>query len=260
MKTARHVVWRLTVWSLVVALALGAGTALLLLPGGGKAGVPTTEALLVAALAPSLSEDDINALAWDIWARPEVDRVNFRFPGEVDPVPVEDRTLVIKLAGPGERATVEDVLRAASGITAIRYLERTIKPPPRLPALARVLALVGLALALAAALLLGKLSMERLAGAWGDALAVLRASGVSETQLRVPFASVGGLVGLFGGLIYCAALWTALSLVGDSPQVRELLPELGEIGPIATALGLAVGALLGALGGLLGFPSGKPHS
>ena len=259
LKAARRAAGGLLLWALALALVLAAGTALLLLPAGGKASGPVTEAVLLAGLSLDLSEAAINQLAWRIWAQPEVVQVNFRFPGEDEPVPVESRALVVKLSGPAARRAVEEELDSTPGITEVSYFERTIKPPPRLPLLARILALVGLVLATALALALGRYSVGRLARAWGNALELLRASGFPEVTLRVPFLLVGALVGLLGGAIYVALVWGALSWAADSLAVRELVPELPTCGPLATGLGLAVGLLLGTIGGLLGYPQ-RPHS
>lgn len=260
LKAARKAFPRLLAWALALALTLLAGTALLVLPPGGRPGAPTTEALLLATLSPQLSEREINELAWELWALPEVVQVSFRFPGEADPLPVEERALVLLLSQPAQRGVVQEALMERPGITGVRYLERTLKPPPRLPALARVLALVGVVLALGLTLVLGRESVLAVAKGWGKALRLLLTAGVAESTLRIPFLVVGAVVGLVGGAVYVGILWGAISWASHYPQVREVVPVLFQRGSLATGLGLAVGILLGVVGGLVGFPGRRAHS
>ncbi|RLE27973.1 hypothetical protein DRJ54_07190 [Candidatus Acetothermia bacterium] len=260
LKAARRNVGGLLLWALTIAVTLAAGTALLLLPAGGRSDGPITEAFLIAGLSVDLSEAAVDELAWQVWAWPEVTQVSFRFPGEQDPVPVEARSLVVKLSQPAARTSVEQKLGATPGITGLTYVERTVKPPPRIPVLARVLALIGLALAGAAAIALGRLTVEKLARSWGNALELLRSSGLPESTLRIPFLAIGALVGLVGGGLYVALLWGALAWAVDDPAVRELVPQITTCGPLASGLGVSIGLVLGVLGGLVGFPSRRGHS
>ncbi len=260
LKAAGKALPRLLLWALALAVTLMAGTALLVLPAGGRPGAPTSEALLVATLSPELSEREINELAWELWTLPEVVQVSFRFPGETDPLPVEARALVLLLAQPAQRGAVQEALLEKAGITGVQYLERTLKPPPRLPALARVLALVGLVLALGLTLVLGRESLLAVASRWGKALRLLAAAGVAEFTLRIPFLVVGALVGLVGGAVYVGVLWGAISWAGRYPQVREMVPGLFHCLPLAIGLGLSIGILLGMVGGLVGFPARRTHS
>lgn len=260
LKAARKALPRLLLWALALAVTLMAGTALLMLPAGGRPGAPTSEALLVATLSPELSEREINELAWELWALPGVAQVSFRFPGETDPLPVGGRALALLLAHPAQRGAVQEVLLEMAEITGVQYLERTLKPPPRLPALARVLALVGLVLTLGLTLVLGRQSVLAVASRWGKALRLLAAAGVADSALRLPFLVVGALVGLVGGAVYVAVLWGAISWAGHYPQVREVVPGLFHCLPLATGLGLALGILLGVLGGVVGFPARRAHS
>jgi len=260
LKVALGHLWRFGLWALTLVLVLAAGTALLLLPAGSEAHRPVTQAFLLATLSPELSEQDIDELAWRIWEQGGVDRVNFRFPGEEEPTTVQDRTLVVLLGDPAIRPQVQEQLAQAAGILDVRYLERTVKPPPRLPSVARILALVGLVLGLSLALWLGRWAMGKQAESWSEAIHLLRTSGLPEFTLRLPFLVMGAFVGLVGALIYVGLLWGALSWAQGAQAVRQVVPLFLTCGPLATALGLLVGILLGAVGGVLGYPPRRAHS
>jgi cell division protein FtsX len=252
--SSRRAGWALALWVLALALTLAAGTSLLLLPAGGRPDEPRTEAAFLAALAADLSDEGANELAWELWSHPQVAQVNFRFPGE-EGAPQDKRALLVKLTSPRVRDEVQGLLSSLPGIEDISYFERTIKPPPRLPLLARILALAGLALAGAAALLFGRLAVRRVAAAWERAISLLRAAGLPERRLRAPFLVLGALAGLAGGAIYAGLLWGALVALGDSQAIRTLVPSFPDCGPLATGVGLAAGIGLGMLGSLLGFPT-----
>ncbi|GEM_PF-691646 len=256
--------WTVALWALSVALALAAGTALLLLPSGGVGGRPYVEAILLVQLHPHLSPRQIDELAWEIWQAPGVLGVGFRFPGESEPsfgsereLQLEDRTLVVELSAPEARAQVQELLTLREGVVGVSYRERTVKPPPGLPSLARILALVGLVLALGGSLALARWATLRVVRLWREPLALLRSTGISEGCLRRLFMLPGALAGLAGGAIYVALLWGAVSWGSGQPQVLELVPALPDSAPWGTALGLVIGLLLGVLGGAVGYPSGR---
>jgi len=260
LKAALGHLWRFCLWALTLVLVLAAGTALLLLPAGSEANRPVTQAFLLATLSPELSEQDIDELAWRVWEQDGVGQVNFRFPGEEEPAAVQDRTLVVLLGDPALRSQVQERLVSEAGILDVRYLERTVKPPPHLPSVARILALVGLVLGLALALFLGRWAMGRLAQSWNEAMNLLRTSGLPESTLRLPFLAIGAFVGLVGALVYVGFLWGALSWAQGEQVVRQAVPLFFSCGPLATALGLLVGILLGVVGGVLGYPPRTDHS
>ena len=252
--------WCHALWALTLALALTAGTALLVLPADKEASRPYTQAFLLATISPDLAERDIDEVAWRIWGWEGVEQVSFRFPGEDDPAPIERRTLVVLLASPETRGAVQELLLHEDGIEQVTYVQRTVKPPPRLPSTARILALVGLVVALGAAIWLGRWAMAKTAKSWSEALALLRSSGVEEWTLRIPFLLLGGLVGLLGALVYLGLLWGMWAWAQGNPAVRQVTPAFLTCGPLATALGLILGILLGLLGGLVGYPSRGDHS
>ncbi|MBC7098588.1 hypothetical protein H5T52_05660 [Candidatus Bipolaricaulota bacterium] len=260
LKAARGQLKGILLWALALVLALAAGTALLVLPGGGEESRPFTQAFLLASLSPDLSEQDINELAWHIWEREGVGQVSFRFPGEEEPTAIEERTLLVLLEAPELRTEVQGLLAKEAGILEVSYLERTVKPPPRLPSVARILALVGLVFGLALVLWLGRLAMGGLARDWGEALRLLRACGLPELVLRFPFLAVGGLVGLVAGLFYVGLLWGMLSWAQGEEAVRQAVPLFLSCGPLATGLGLLVAIILGVVGGMLGYPPRTAHS
>lgn len=254
--------WLVGLWALSIALALAAGTALILLPSGGEGGQPQVKALLLLQLHPHLSPQMINELAWEIWQAPGVVGVSFRFPGEEEPAStgeewfqVEDRSLLVELTDPGTRTQVQELLADREGIVGITYFEHTVKPPPRLPSLARILALVGLALALGGSLVVARWATGQLVRLWGEPLRLLRCAGLSEGNLRGLFLLPGMVAGLLGGAFYLALLWGAVSWGGGQPQVRELVPALPGCAPWGTALGLVIGLVLGILGGAVGYPT-----
>ena len=260
LKAASGHLWRFCLWALTLVLVLAAGTALLLLPAGGEGSRPVTRAYLLATLSPELSEQDIDELAWRLWEQDGVEQVSFRFPGEEEPAAVQDRTLVVLLTDPALRSQVQEKLASEAGILDVRYLERTVKPPPHLPSVARILALVGLVLGLALALFLGRWAMGRLAQSWNEELNLLRAAGLPESTLRLPFLALGAFVGLVGALVYVGLLWGALSWAQGEQVVRQAVPLLFSCGPLATALGLLAGILLGVVGGMLGYSPRADHS
>ncbi|MBC7092980.1 hypothetical protein H5T53_03105 [Candidatus Bipolaricaulota bacterium] len=247
-------------WALATAAVLATATALFVLPDSQNPRQPYTQAFLLARLATDLSEAEIAQLGSEVWAWPEVEQVVFRFPGEADPVPVAQRTLLVHLSSGEARASVQGRLSSLKGVAGVEFFQRTVNPPPRLPPISRILALAGLVSALVVCLWLGYRTSARTGHAWQDELALLRSAGVSEASLRVPFLALGGLVGLGGAVIYLAAYWALWGWGQGIPAVQEVAPGFLKGEAVATWLGLLAGVGLGVLGGAVGYPSSRPHS
>lgn len=241
-------------WALGIAIALAAGTALVVLPAEQEEQPAHTQLLLLASLSPMLSEAEINELGWEVWTWEGTSQVGFRFPGEQDPVPIPTRTLLVYVDDAAV-PLVEEQLRSLGGVEEVQFLEHTVGSSQELPPFLRVVALIGLVGALGLVLWLGRRAMGQMGADWGQRIALLRDSGVPEGTLRVPFLTVGAFSGLLGGLFYLACYWGVWNWARGEPGVWLTVPSLLTGEALASALGIVIGILLGVLGGAIGYPT-----
>lgn len=240
-------------WALGIALALAAGTALVVLPAEQEERPPHTQPLLLASLSPLLSEADINELSWEVWTWEGTSQVGFRFPGEQDPIPISTRTLLVYVDDAAV-PLVQEQLRSLRGVEEVQFLEHTVGSSQGLPPFLRVVALIGLVGALGLELWLGWRAMGLMGADWGQRIALLRDSGVPEGILRAPFLTVGAVFGLLGGLFYLACYWGVWSWAQGEPRVWLTVPSLLTGETLASVLGIVIGILLGVLGGAIWYP------
>lgn len=237
-------------WSLTICLALLSATALWRLPAYQAAGPASSQRFFLLTLSPLLSEADITKLAWSIWAWPDVVHVAFRFPGETDPEPIQDRTLVVEVQPGKDREETAAWLGKLPGVTKIAVVERTTVPP-QVPSYARIGAIAGLVVALGLALFWGARVLSRAQSRWKREQDLLRRSGASWLVWRAPPFFLAGLVGLAGGGFHLAALWAGMRFLPSGNTWSQLF----SLTPWAMALSILAGIVLGLLAGLL-----SPHS
>lgn len=249
----------LVLWVLAVAAVLVCGTALFLIPPAPGASGASIEAYLLAQLAPAPSEAAIARLASEIWTWPGVDGVTFRFPGESDPVPIGQRTLVVRLLSPDGRAAVETRLRAMTEVTGVQYHERPAGRP-RVPPASRVVALLALVAMLGLALWLGQRAVTGATRAWGKELALLRSCGASPALQRTPFFALGAAAGLAGGGVFIAACWALWSWGRAVPYLRDVVPSFPYVWTGLVVGGLAIGVGLGLVASLIALLTPPAHS
>jgi len=249
---------RWVVWALSIAIVLIAGTALIVLPARDEDQAPRTIIYLIASVDPGVGGSALNQLVWSIWSWPGVSTVSFRFPGETEPRLIEQRSLLVRVLDTDAQRQAGIRLEQLEEITHIDHLRLTTTPPPRLPATSRILALVGLVLALPAYLLSARWAARGLGVAWGDELALLRYSGVNPILLRLPFWLFGALAGFAGAALYSACYWGVWAWAQGVPAVRQAVPTFVTGGAVATALGIFLGLALGVIGGTVGFPARRP--
>lgn len=245
--------WAFTAWTISLAVILLSGTTLIVLPTD-QGDSPITETFLLAKLSPLISEDEIARLGWEIWGWPGVAQIKFRFPGEEDPAPIADRTLVVQLAEDAVAAEIQARLLDLAEVKEVQFVQRIFGPITRLPPVSRILALVGLVVAAGTSLLLGRTSVIQMAKAFAEEIELLRNSGVTEIILRTPFFVLGISAGLLGAMIYLGCYWGVWGWTHKMPAIRETVPAFVNGGALITALGLLSGGLLGALGGALWYP------
>ncbi len=255
LKGLGRVLTRWGAWAASIAVVLLAGTAVIVLPTRDEDHTARTVFYLVASADAAVGESSLNRLAWDIWSWPGVSAVTFRFPGETEPQEIAQRSLVVRVRDPEVQRQVGIRLEQFGELTSIDHIQLTTSPPPRLPATSRVLALVGLVLALPLCLWLARWAARGLGAAWGEELALLRYSGASELLLRVPFWLFGALAGLAGAVLYAACFWGVWSWAQEVPAVRQAVPTFVTGGTVATVLGFLLGLALGLVGATVGFPA-----
>lgn len=239
----------LFVWALTVALALASSASLLFLPLDGASAAVASQYLFVLTLDPLLSEREVNQLAWEIASWPEAKRVNFRFAGEEDPEPLEERALVVE-ATPEGREALAARLAKLTGIQKVTALERKAVRPG-LPSLARVGSLAGLILSLGLALFLGYRAMGRAEILWEEEKQILKLSGLGSVYLRGPFWALGAFVGFLGAAAFVLVLWLGLRFVPQDPRWADVLKNRHWL----TGVSIPLGTALGFLSALL-----RPHS
>ena len=240
----------LVLWALAVAAALVSGTVLFLIPTGPGSPGAAVEAYLLAGLSVSLSETAIARLGSEIVTWPGVDGVTFRFPGETSPVPIAERTLLVRLMSRDVREIVEPRLRTLIEVTGVEYHERRsahVRVPPT-SRIAAVGALVGM---LALCLWLGHRAVTGAAAAWGKELALLRSCGAGGATLRAPFFALGALVGSAGGGVYVGACWALWTWGRSVSYLRDVVPNFPHVWGGLAAGGIAIGIGLGLIGSLV---------
>lgn len=246
-------------WALAVAAVLLSGTALFLIPTGPGAPGAGTEAYLLAQLSTAPSEAAIAQLASEVWTWPGVDGVTFRFPGEDDPVPISQRTLVVRLLSPDARAAVESRLRVLTEVAGVQYHERPFART-RVPPASRIVAMVALVATLALALWLAQRAVTGTATAWGRELALLKSCGVSPALRRTPFLALGAAAGLTGGGLYIVICWALWAGGGSVPYLRDIVPSFPYVWGGLVGSGLAIGVGLGLVGALIVTLSPPSHA
>lgn len=242
--------WAIFLWALSVGLVLLSLTALWALPPYQQAGAPSSQRFFLLTLSPLLSEAEINRLAWDIWSWPEVAKVSFRFPGENDPEPVSERTLVVELRPGNDQEKTGAKLQKLSGITKVAVIERTTIPP-QVPSSARIGAIASLVLSLGLCFVLGTQVIREGRRRWEKERKLLRESGVPPAIWRGPELLLAGLAGLLGAGLHIAALVLGAKFIPPHGIWTELLRLI----PKAAGLGVPVGIVLGVLSAIF-----SPHS
>lgn len=237
-------------WVVAVASVLVSGTALFLIPTAPGMMGGAMESYLLAELAVAPSEAAIARLGSEIWTWPGVDGVTFRFPGESDPIPISERTLVVRLLSAEAQATIESRLRVLPEVERVRYHERP-SARTRIPPASRIAALVALVGTLALALWLGHRSIARAATLWGKELALLRTCGVSSALMRAPFFTLGAVVGVMGSGLYIVVCWILWMWGRALPYLRDVVPSFPYVWPSLVMAGLAIGVGLGLVGALI---------
>ncbi len=237
-------------WALSVTLVLLSTTALWGLPPHQPSGPASSQRLFLLRLSPLLSEQDINRLAWEIWAWPEVSHVSFRFPGESEPEPIQERSLVVEPKPESDPDGLGARLRKLLGVTNVAVLERTVVPA-RVPSVARIGAIVGLLVGLGLVLLLGIRVLGRARARWEKERQLLRQSGASPLLWRGPEVLLAVGAGLCGAGLHLATLTLGMRFIPADTAWAQLLPLI----PWAAGAGFPVGALLALLPVFL-----SPHS
>ncbi len=237
-------------WILSLALVLLSATALWGLPLQPPAGPVSFHRLFLLNLSPLLSEQDINELTWQIWAWPEVKSVSFRFPGENDPEPVQERGLVVEASPETDGHELLAKLGKLVGVVNVTVWERTVVPP-RIPSAARIGAVAALLVGLALSLFLAPRVLRRVQSRWKREQELLRRSGASPLVWRGPVILLAVLAGLLGAGLHLVALAVGVRFVPTGTPWTELL----SLAVWAMGLGFPVGVFLALLGVLI-----SPHS
>jgi len=249
----------LVLWALAVAAVLVSGTALFLIPTGpGAAGTPV-EAYLLAKLSLGPSETAIARLGSEIVAWPGVDGVTFRFPGETDPVPVSQRSLLVRLMSSDDRTAVEARLRTLTEVTGTEYHVKA-SARARVPPASRIAAVVALVATLTLCLWQGHRAVTGAAAAWGSELALLRSCGASAAMLRTPFFALGALIGLVGAGFYVGVCWALWEWGRAVPYLKDVVPSFPFVWGELVGVGLAIGVGLGLVGSLVATLAPPAHS
>lgn len=249
----------LGLWALAVAAVLISGTALFLIPTGpGVPGSPV-EAYLLAKLSLSPSETAIARLGSEIVAWPGVDGVTFRFPGETDPVPVSQRSLLVRLMSSDARTAVEARLKTLTEVTGTEYYVKA-SARVRVPPASRIAAVVALVATLAFCLWQGHRAVTGAAAAWGSELALLRSCGASAAMLRTPFFALGALIGFVGAGFYVGVCWALWEWGRSVPYLKDVVPSFPYVWGALVGGGLAIGVGLGLVGSLVATLTPPAHS
>ncbi len=243
-------IWAIFLWALSLALVLLSLTALWGLPPYQPAGPAVSQRLFLLTLSPLLSEAEINRLAWEVWSWPEVAKVSFRFPGENEPEPVSERTLVVELRPESDQEKAGAKLQKLSGITKVAVVERAVVPP-QVPSSARIGTIAALIFSLGLCFFLGARVMREAKRRWERERKLLRDGGAPPLIWRGPEFFLAGLAGFLGAGVHMAALWVGMRFIPPNSAWLELL----RLGPKATALSVPAGLLLGLLAVIL-----SPHS
>ncbi len=249
----------LLLWSLAVAAVLVSGTALFFIPIVPGAAGTTAVGYLVVQLSHSLSEAAIARLGSELWTWSGVEAVTFRFPGESDPVPIAQRSLLVRLHAPEVRSAVESRLRALTEVVGVQYYQR-LSERARIPPASRVGALVALVATLSLAVWLGHRVTTQVATAWGRELALLRSCGASPVMLRAPFLVLGALIGAAGGGLYVAIMWGLWTWGRSLPYLRDVVPSFPHVWGGQVVWGALIGAGLGVVGSLIAALGPSTHS
>jgi hypothetical protein len=236
-------------WAASVALALLSAVALFGLPPY-EAGPATSQRLILLTLSPLLSEAEITRLAWTIWAWPEVLQVSFRFPGETEPEPMGERTLVVEVPPQADREAIGAKLGKLAGVTKVTVLERTVVPP-RVPSVARIGAVAALSVSLAGSLFLGVRTLRRSQKRWEREQRLLRDSGAGPLFWWGPIFVGAGLCGLLGAGLHVLALRLGVRFI----PAEGIWTQLLSLEPWTVGLGIPAGLVLGLLAAFL-----VPHS
>lgn len=239
----------LLLWALSMSLVLLSLIVALALPPSQPAGLSEAHRFFLLTLSPLLSEREINGLAWEIWGWPGVAKVSFRFPGETDPEPVQERTILVEVE-PQSAEGMAAKLQKLPGITKVTEIARTVVPG-RAPSSARIGAILALIISSGLSLFLGARVMGKASLRWSREEKLLRESGAPRIVWQGPKLVFAGVASLLGIGFYIAALWAGAKLVHpDSVWAGLINPNLKAI-----ALGAPVGLVLGFLAALLGLHS-----
>lgn len=250
---------RLLGWAVAVAAVLVSGTALFLIPIAPATAGATAVGYLVAQLSPTLSEATIARLGSEIWTWPGVDAVTFRFPGESDPVPIAQRSLLVRLHAPEVRSAVEPRLRSLTEVVGVQY---QLQSPGRARAspTSRIAALVALVGTLSLAVWLGYRVTAQVAVAWGRELALLRSCGAGPAMLRAPLLVLGAVIGIVGGGLYVAICWGLWTWGRSLDYLRDVVPSFPHVWGGLVGWGALIGLGVGVVGSLIAALGPSAHS
>jgi hypothetical protein len=236
-------------WSLSIGLVLLSLTVSWGLPPSKPAGPLESRRFFLLTLSPLLSEDEINRLAWEIWSWPGVAKVSFRFPGENDPEPIQERSILVEVQPQISEGMVAK-FQKLPGVSKVTEIERTVVPP-KVPSFARIAAILALVVGSVLSLFLGARVMGRASARWAREQKLLRESGAPRALWQGPKFFLAGLASLIGVGFYIVALWAGTKFL--KPQ--SIWASFMRFDPKTIGLGLFLGLLLGFLAALL-----SPHS
>jgi hypothetical protein len=178
-----------------------------------------------------------------------VAKVSFRFPGENDPEPIQERSILVEVQPQISEGMVAK-FQKLPGVSKVTEIERTVVPP-KVPSFARIAAILALVVGSVLSLFLGARVMGRANARWAKEQKLLRESGAPKALWQGPKFFLAGLASLIGVGFYIAALWAGTKFL--KPQ--SIWASFMRFDPKTIGLGLFLGLLLGFLAVLL-----SPHS
>jgi cell division transport system permease protein len=228
---------------------------------------------VVADVRGSASLDQVNALADEIRAMPEVAAVEYVDPAKalerfrarlreqgrpdltkyLDSNPLQG-SLEVRLRDAAVFGAVVEVLRGRTEVVSgVKEIQKLVDEVLTITGILRTAGIVILG-AIAVTVLFIVINTIRLAVvARSDEIEIMRLVGASDGFIRWPFVLEGALVGLFGAAITLALLALIQPALGDAMlDVFEVLPaDFGTLARDLTFLVVGTGLGLGALGSWL---------
>ena len=225
---------------------------------------------VVADVSPSASLDQVNALAAEIRALPEVASVEYVDPdtalkrfrarleeqGRQDITQYLDRnplqgSLEVKLRDAAVFGTVMDVLRGRTEVVSgVKEIQKLVDDVLSITGILRTAGLVVILLVGLTVLFIIVNTIRLAVVARSEEIEIMRLVGASDAFIRWPFVFEGAYVGLAGALISLGLLALAADpLSAAMVGFFNVLPlQLGTLGRDTAAIVLATGLGLGVLG------------